>query len=151
MSTCHICGVPWDASYFDAASIQKAPQPGQELVLARYQLHRNYCGILMSFAQFTNKYALNNAEVQTPGYQWQVRCNGQPRDPYLTFDYILNPWGYGGLPLQLRLEEGCVVELVIHNVDVPAGKELEVVGGRVTGRYWYNTEYGGAPNRSNRL
>jgi hypothetical protein len=24
---------------------------------------------------------------------------------------------------------------------------LEKVGGRIVGRYWYNSDYGGAPNR----
>lgn len=152
---CHICGMPSDASFFDESSIRPAPQLGQEVVLARYELHRNYCGILMSFAQFTNRFARDNSQVPTPGYQWQIRCNGQPRDPYLTFDYILNPWGYGGFPVQLRLEEGCVVELAIRNVSdnlsvtLPDNdpRKMTFVGGRITGRYWYNTIYGGAPNR----
>ena len=148
-TVCHICGIPWDAGFFDQANIRAAPQEGEEIVLASYQLHRNYCGLLMSFAQFTQKYAQDNAQVQTPGYQWQIRCNSQPLDPYLTFEFIINPWGYGGFPVPLRLEEGCLVELGIRNVSVPAGdpRELTLVGGRITGRYWYNTEYGGAPNR----
>ena len=87
----------------------------------------------------------NAPQFRTPGYQWQIRCNGQPRDPYLTFEHILNPWGYGGVPVQLRLEEGCVVELVIRNVGATGGGILNVVGGRITGRFWYNTIYGGAP------
>jgi hypothetical protein len=36
---------------------------------------------------------------------------------------------------------------VVRNVNGAAGDELETVGGRITGRYWYNTEYGGTPNR----
>ena len=153
MNVCHVCGIPWDASYFDESSIQEAPGLGQEVILARYELHRNYCGLLMSFAQFTELYAANNANVRTTGYQWQIRCNGQPRDPYLTFDYIINGWGQSGLPVHLRLEEGCVVELAIRNIGVPDNlpdddpRRLNLVGGRVTGRYWYNTDYGGAPNR----
>ena len=145
MNACHICGIPWDAGFFDESSIQGAPQPGQEIALARYELHRNYCGVLMSFAQFTDLSVGNSPQFTTPGYQWQIRCNGQPRDPYLTFDHIINPWGYGGFPVQLRLEEGCIVELVIRNVG--SSGVLAQVGGRITGRYWYNTDYGGAPNR----
>jgi hypothetical protein len=140
MSICEICGIPKDAGFFDQSSIQSAPGLGQELVLARYQLHRNYCGMLMSFAQFTNLSVGNSPQFITPGYQWQIRCNGQPRDPYLTFDHIINPWGYGGFPVQLRLEEGCLIELVIRNA---GGSGLDQVGGRITGRYWYNTIYGG--------
>lgn len=146
MSICDVCGIPIDASFFDESSIQVAPLPGEELVLARYQLHRNYCGVLMSFSQFTNQYALDNSKVKTSGYQWQIRCNGQPRDPYLTFGHIINPWGYGGFPVQLRLEEGCLVELVIRNVNATESDVLQQVGGRITGRYWYNTIYGGVSN-----
>jgi SAM-dependent methyltransferase len=76
-----------------------------------------------------------------------ITRNGRPLAPYLTLEYILNPWGYGGAPLQLRLEEGCVLEMVIRNVNGAAGDKLVTVGGRITGRYWYNTEYGGVPNR----
>jgi hypothetical protein len=145
MSICELCGIPSDAGFFDQSSIQPAPNtPGQELVLARYELHRNYCGLLMSFTQFTDLAVGNSPQFTTPGYQWQVRCNGQPRDPYLTFGHIINPWGYGGFPVQLRLEEGCLIELVIRNA---GGTSLKEVGGRITGRYWYNTVYGGAPNR----
>jgi len=142
-TVCHICGIPVDAGYFDDASIKPAPEADKEIILARYQLHRNYCGLLMSFAQFTDLYAADNSKVQTLGYQWQIRCNGQPAYPYTTLDYILNPWGYGGFPIQLRLAEGCLVELVIRNV---AGTGVTTVGGRLTGRYWYNTIYGGTPN-----
>lgn len=149
MNVCHICGIPWDAGFFDESSIQAAPQPGQEIVLARYELHRNYCGVLMGFAQFTDLSVGNNPQFRTPGYQWQIRCNGQPRDPYLTFDHIINPWGYGGFPVQLRLEEGCLVEIAIRKVGATVGGpgQITQVGGRITGRYWYNTDYGGAPNR----
>ena len=151
MSICEICGIPRDASYFDESRIfqldpnsQDNPlkNTGQEISLARYELHRNYCGVLMSFAQFT-KDSAGNSPITTPGYQWQIRCNGQPRDPYLTFDHIINPWGYGGFPIQLRLEEGCVVELVIRNLGASGADVLTQVGGRITGRYWYNTIYGG--------
>jgi hypothetical protein len=154
MNVCDICGIPWDAGFFDESNVfeldpngVRGPvlNAGQELVLARYELHRNYCGVLMSFAQFTDLSVGNNPQFRTPGYQWQIRCNGQPRDPYLSFDHIINPWGYGGVPVQLRLEEGGVVELVVRNVG--GGGLLTQVGGRITGRYWYNTIYGGAPNR----
>jgi hypothetical protein len=152
MNVCHICGIPWDAGFFDESNVFEldpagksgpALNPGQELVLARYELHRNYCGMLLYFAQFTDKLP----KVKTPGYQWQIRCNGQPRDPYLTFDHIINPWGLSGFPVYLRLEEGCVLEFVVRNVGASGDDVLTVVGGRILGRYWYNTIYGGAPNR----
>jgi hypothetical protein len=147
MNVCHICGIPSDAGFFDESNIVPAPELGEEVVLARYALHRNYCGMLLYFAQFTNRFANNRDRVETPGYQWQIRCNGQPRDPYLTFEHIINPWGLSGFPVYLRLEEGCVLEFGIRNVGASGRDALMRVGGRILGRYWYNDTYGGAPNR----
>ena len=149
MNICHICGIPSDAGFFDASSIKGGPPQGQEVVLARYELHRNYCGMLLyfaQFAQFTDRHPIDATQVETPGYQWQIRCNGQSRDPYLTFDHIINPWGLSDFPVYLRLDEGCVVEFVVRNVGSRGEDELRKVGGRILGRYWYNTIYGGAPN-----
>jgi len=147
---CHTCGILVDAGFFDEASIKSAPiDENTEIVLAQYKLHPNHCGMLMNFAQFTDLYAQSNTQVQTPGLQWQIRCNSQPRDPYLTFEYILNPWGYSGMPIQLRLEEGCLIEMVVRKVptNVKDAPQITRVGGRITGRYWYNTDFGGTPNR----
>lgn len=147
LSVCHVCGIPSDAGFFDESNIKDAPSTGAEIVLAHYELHRNYCGMLLYFAQFTEKYASDPTQVRTPGYQWQIRCNGQPRDPYLTFDRIINPWGLSGFPIFLRLEEGCTLEFVIRNVGALTPNILQLVGGRILGRYWYNDIYGGAPQR----
>jgi hypothetical protein len=147
MNICTVCGIPQDAGFFDESTIKPAPLLGEELVLAKYELHRNYCGMLMYFAQFTNKYAGDPTQVETPGYQWQIRCNGQSRDPYLAFQHIINPWGLSGFPIYLRLEEGCLLELAIRNVGARGDNVLSKVGGRILGRYWYNDIYGGTPNR----
>jgi hypothetical protein len=149
---CHACGIPADAGFFDSSSIADAPtEPGQEIVLARYELHRNYCGVLHYFAQFTDAYAADPTQVATPELRWQIRCNGQPRDPYLTFDRIINPWGLSGFPIHLRLEEGSLVEFVVQFAapSTPivilssTAPPILKVGGRLLGRYWYNREYGG--------
>jgi hypothetical protein len=144
-SVCQVCGIPLDAGFFDVSSIEPVPKVGEERVLARYQLHRNYCGLLMYFAQFTDLNAARPSAVQTRSLAWQIRCNGRPIEPYLTFDRIINPWGMAGFPIAVRLEEACSVELAVRGV----GSEdaLTQVGGRLLGRYWYNTNYGGAPNR----
>jgi len=147
MDTCVVCGIPADAGFFDESTVDNPPAPGQELVLASFALNRNYCGSLLYFAQFTDRFARDPVEVDTPGYQWQLRCNGQPRDPYLTFDRIINPWGLAGFPIHLRLEEGCVIELAVRRTGDDRGKTLSKVGGRILGRYWYNDLYGGAPHR----
>jgi hypothetical protein len=155
-NTCATCGIPWDAGYFDESRIidlrVRPLEIGEELTLVSYQLHRNYCGILLGFAQFTDQYAQNNSQILTAGYQWQVRVNGRPRDPYLTLDHILNPWGQTDQPIRLRLEESGLVEMVLSRSGPLASDSdnnplIRFVGGRITGRYWYNTDFGGRPNR----
>ena len=150
-NVCHICSIPWDAGYFDEASIKPAPQSeGQEVELARYTLHPQYCGVLLYFAQYAEPVpggAQTRDVVETPGYEWAIHCNGRPRAPYLPTSLILNPWGYNALPVHLRLEEGCTLRLVLRLVSSPPGIVLAKVGGRLMGRYWYNAVYGGAPNR----
>ena len=154
-NTCDICGVPTDADHFDVAnSFQHAPGFGnnsnkQEVELASYTLHSQYCGVLLYFAQYADTEPPPPAQQilsHTPGYEWLILCNSQPRSPYLPSSIILNPWGYTAFPVHLRLEEGCSVKLVVRKVGQPV-KQLSTVGGRLMGRYWYNTNYGGTPNR----
>jgi hypothetical protein len=148
---CPVCGIPADAGYFDDSSIARAPQEDRaEVVLAKYELHPNYCGELQYFAQFTDAYALSPAAVETPNLEWQIRSDGQPLAPWLTFRRIINPWGLSGFPIHVRLKEGSLTELVVRLV-VPTQiflisnppPPVEQVGGRLLGRYWYNTNFGG--------
>ena len=141
-----------DANNFDVADIKAAPQhPGEEVEMAKFALPSQYCGILLYFAQYVEPVTAQTREIfKTPGYEWVILCNNQPRDPYLPTRLILNPWGYNALPIHLRLEEGCVVRFVVRKVAPPTGEteiQLAKVGGRLLGRYWYNTIYGGAPHR----
>jgi len=147
--TCHVCGIPADASYFDDSSIAKAPdENSREVVLAKYELHPNYCGELQYFAQYTDAYAANPVEVVTPNLEWQIRSDGLPLAPWLTFDRIINPWGLQGFPIHVRLREGCRLELVVRFT----GPAIEIratptpvtrVGGLLLGRFWYNPAFGG--------
>jgi hypothetical protein len=147
-SLCATCGIPWDASYFDESRIVElgSLNIGEEITLVNFQLHRNYCGILMNFAQFTDAYADNNKNVLTKGFHWSIRVNGVPLDPYLTLDHILNPWGQTDNPVHLRLEVNSYVEMVLRRTGPPGDPPIMIVGGRITGRYWYNTDFGGRPN-----
>jgi hypothetical protein len=150
-NVCHVCGVPLDANYFDTANIKDAPGAGGEVEVARYALHPQYCGSLLYFAQHAAPATPQEGDLfKTPGYEWVILCNEQPRAPYLPTTVIRNPWGKNALPVHLRLEEGCVVRFVVRKVrPLPGETEilLSQVGGRLLGRYWYNTLYGGAPNR----
>ena len=156
LNVCHVCGVPQDAGYFDVASIQDAPGFGKnlnatEVEVARYQLNPQYCGTLLYFMQYA-ELAETQRQVfpKTPGYEWVILCNNQPRAPYLPTSLILNPWGFNSLPIHLRLEEGCTLRFVVKKVSPPGSEEevkLSQVGGRLLGRTWYNTIYGGTPNR----
>ena len=99
-NVCQICGVPQDAGYFDVASIKEAPGAGEEVELARYDLHSQYCGTLLYFAQFAEEEGLNRQVIShTPGYEWIILCNNQPRAPDLPTSLILNPWGYNAFPV----------------------------------------------------
>jgi hypothetical protein len=144
---CLVCGIPLDARIFDSSNILPAPQNGQELLLARYQLHPMHCGVLHYFAQFTDRYAQDPVQVSTPGYEWQIRCDTQVLDPYLTFTHIINPWGLWGFRVDLRLPEGCTLEFTIRNVGAAPEDQLQLVGGRIGGRHWYDTRFGGAPGQ----
>jgi hypothetical protein len=144
VNTCEHCGIPPDAGFFDDSNVRPAPDPGEQVVLACHQLHRNDCGVLMYFSQFTDRFASDTRRVQTPGYVWEVRRDGQPLSPYNRLEHIVNAWGIGGFPLHLRLEGGSRLELVISNLNVHPGdaRYLEIVGGRILGRYWYNPLFG---------
>jgi hypothetical protein len=152
-NVCQICGVPLDAGYFDVASIKEAPQNvGDEVEVARYELNHQYCGTLLYFTQFAEQTIpkpKHQVISHTPGYEWVILCNNQPRAPYLPTSLILNPWGATNLSIDLRLEEGCIVRFVVRKVSPPAQTAIQLsqVGGRLLGRTWYNTTYGGAPNR----
>jgi hypothetical protein len=149
-TVCDICGIPADASYFDDSSIvDLSTVTESEVVLAKYELHPNYCGELMYFAQFTDAYAANPVNVVTPNVQWQIRSDGQPLAPWLTFDRIINPWGLTGFPIHIRLREGCLLEFVVRITIPPieikafSPAQPSVVGGRLLGRFWYNPAFGG--------
>ena len=147
---CPVCGIPADASYFDDSSIAKAPdKDSREVVLAKYELHPNYCGELQYFAQYTDAYASTPAAVETPDLEWQIRSDGQPLAPWLAFRRIINPWGLSGFPIHLRLKEGSLTELVVRFVGtgsivlLSGLPPVQQVGGRLLGRFWYNTNFGG--------
>lgn len=140
---CDICGIPLDAEYFDESGFVKSEnlRAGEQAVLARFQVHPQYCGVLQCFSQFSDAYARDNSEARTPGLTWMILRNGQPVAPYHRVQGIVNPWGYGSYGFQIRLDENALVELVVqHNGNID--EDIEVIGGRIMGRYWYNRVYG---------
>ena len=142
---CARCGIPVDSKYFDESSITGLPPSGREVVLARFELPPQYCGVLEYFAQFTNLLATNPGEIETDGVEWALLSNGRPLAPYLPFGRILNPWGFCSFQLSLRLDASSTTELVVRNraYEPEAGKpSIARVGGRIVGRYWYDAAYG---------
>jgi hypothetical protein len=107
-------------------------------VLARFELPLQYCGVLEYFSQFTNLLAANPGTIDTPGLEWSILANGRPLAPYLPVQRILNPWGYTGYPIGVRLEESSTIELVVRNLN----SAINQVGGRIAGRYWYDVTEG---------
>ena len=52
--------------------------------LARHALHSQYCGALLYFAQYAERQEdAGQVFSETPGYEWVILCNSQPRSPYL--------------------------------------------------------------------
>ena len=141
---CARCGIAADSRYFDESGIAKLPAPGRDIVLARFELPPQYCGVLEYFSQFTNLLAANPAEIETPGLDWTILSNGRPLSPYLRFDRILNPWGYGSFQVAVRIDVSATIELVARNraYAPPNGPAIKRIGGRILGRYWYDASYG---------
>jgi hypothetical protein len=144
-SAASVCGLPVDAEHFDSSSIQPRPAVGHEMLLARFELQPQYCGWFENFAQFVGKEDGEGlAVVDTPGLQWLLLVNHRPLFPYVELEHIVNPWGFGGFPVSIRLDDLAVVELLVRNRDYPDDLPIKKVGGRITGRFWYNPAYGDA-------
>jgi len=139
--SCPMCGVPLDSEYFDESGVVEAPAIGEQVILARFELPPQYCGMLEYFSQFTDEHAANPAKIATPGLLWMLLVNNRPLYPYLNFDRIVNPWGYGSFQISIRLDESATVEFIVRRVS-NAAPNIEQVGGRIVGRYWYNAAYG---------
>lgn len=137
-----ICGIPVDAECFDASGFTtEMPARGEQRVLASFQLHPQYCGVLTHFAQFTDLYAQSPVNIDTPGLEWIILQNGKPVFPYIRLEMIINPWGCNCLPVLIRLDENARVEFVIRNIT--GSTNVQKVAGRIMGRYWYNSGFGG--------
>ena len=157
--SCDICGIPLDAEYFDVSgfvglgmpphsSLQfpsELPSRGEQTVLASFQLHPQYCGVLTYFSQYSDLYARDNTQILTPGFEWIILQNGKPVFPYTRLEMIVNPWGYNCLPVLVRLDENARVEYVIRNRAIGdlANYPIKAFAGRIMGRYWYNDVFGG--------
>ena len=149
---CAACGIPVDSQYFDDSSVQPAPAIGEELVLARFDLPAQYCGVLQYFSQFTDAFGVDASKIATPNIEWKILVNSHALFPYINLRRIVNPWGYGSYPVNIRLDENSTVELVARGViddgtlTGTGGRQCTstLVGGRIVGRIWYNASYGDA-------
>lgn len=138
---CTICGIPLDSEYFDDSKVADTPEIGAEVSLARFELPPQYCGVLEYFAQFTDEHARHPENIATPGLQWLILVNKRPLYPYTNLDRIVNPWGNGSFQVSIRLDENATIEFKVRRVS-NAAPEINRVGGRILGRYWYNAIYG---------
>src|SRR5205823_5290833 len=75
---CPNCGVPRDYEHFDESGFADTPAPGGEVVLARFELQPQYCGLLENFSQFTNHLG-HLGQVETPGLQWIITRSEERR------------------------------------------------------------------------
>jgi hypothetical protein len=165
---CTICGIPLDAEYFDVSGFvgdgeavdkfkgfglqppDPLPRRGEQVVLASFQLHPQYCGVLTYFSQYTDLYTEDNRLILTPGFEWSILQNGKPVYPYTQLGLIVNPWGYNCLPVLVRLDENARVEFVLRNRSISDDRftgtnsyPIRAFAGRIMGRYWYNDSFGG--------
>jgi hypothetical protein len=145
---CAACGIPLDSQHFDESSVVAAPAAiGDEIVLARVELPAQYCGVLTHFSQFSDAFGDSFRNIQTPTIEWKLLVNNHALFPYINLRHIINPWGYGSYPVNIRLDEDSTIELVARRV-TPIGAlpnpTIEVIGGRIAGRFWYNASYGDA-------
>ena len=88
LGSCPMCGVPLDSEYFDESGVTETDQeevltPGQEVVLASFELPPQYCGVLEYFSQFTDVHAREPANrFATPGHAVDVsRSTTDPSIP----------------------------------------------------------------------
>jgi hypothetical protein len=139
---CVNCGAPLDSQHFDESGFAPAPGAGDRVILARFALPPQYCGVLEYFSQFTDAFARDASAVETPQLEWLIAVNGRPLYPYVGFTWILNPWGFGSFPVNIRLEEGATLEFAVRGRTASGGPCITRVGARILGRYWYNPVYG---------
>jgi hypothetical protein len=143
---CTACGIPLDSLHFDESSVVAAPTAiSDEIVLARFELPAQYCGVLTHFSQFSDAFGDTFANIQTPTIEWKLLVNNHALFPYINLRHIINPWGYGSYPVNIRLDEDSTIELIARRV-TPIGSlpnpTINVIGGRIAGRFWYNASYG---------
>lgn len=137
--TCARCGIPADALPFDVAATVDWQRAGREIVLARFDLPPQYCGVLTSFHQFTSEHAADPSRIATPTIRWQLLIDRHPAAPWADLQLILNPWGSSTPHVVSRLSSGARVELVARR----AGPDtIATIAGRLTGHYWYDSSYG---------
>jgi len=137
---CETCGTPWNAEHFDQFGFAPLPDPGKQVVLASFEAPPQHCAILECFSQYTDVNAGNPVEVRTPGIEWRLLVNGRPLYPYVDVQVILNPWGFGSFCVRLKLSEAARLELAVRRRSDAGASAINVVGGRLSGRYWFNRE-----------
>jgi hypothetical protein len=162
-NSCVVCGIPLDAEHFDVSGFVgrgsavdlfkdfdvELPGPipgrGEQVTLASFQLHPQYCGALTYFSQYTDLYTRDNTNILTPGFEWIITQNGKPVFPYTRMESIANPWGYNCLPVMVRLDENAKVEFILRNRSISnlTDYPIKAFAGRIMGRYWYNEIFGG--------
>jgi hypothetical protein len=158
-SSGNVCGLPLDAQQFDSSRVLEVPARGRQVVLANFELPPQYCGQLENFSQFTDAHARDLSQIRTPGLRWLVLVNNRPLHPFLDLQHVINPWGYGSFPVNIRLDPDARVEFVLKNErydldpqqeqaeDLWDPRKIHRVGGRLVGRYWYNPLYGDVAGR----
>jgi hypothetical protein len=140
---CPRCGNAIDSLCFDDSRvIENWPAARREELLASFELPPQYCGVLESFMQFTDTHARDPGLILTPSVHWRLLVDRHPIAPYVDLHCIVNPWGAWQAPgLVIKLPAGARIDLVARRMPGVADN-IQVVAGRITGRYWYDLSFG---------
>ena len=96
-----------DSKYFDESGITALPPPGRDVVLARFELGPQYCGVLDYFSQFTNllapdRYWVTPAVAKSEGgLTWHDR---RPRFVSVMVTATSRTEGLMDLPFEIAVE-----------------------------------------------
>jgi hypothetical protein len=106
--------------------------------------------VLLYFAQFTDRFAEDASKIDTPQIEWKILVNNHALFPYMNLRHIVNPWGFGSFPVNIRLDENSSIEFVARRVkeETLGDPRVFTLGGRIMGRFWYNACYGDVERRS---
>ena len=152
---CPNCGLPRDYEHFDEsgfASRQRRSSPAVRWCWRASNCRHNTAGCSKISPSLPTCSGAISPRSRRPACNGSSQSTNGPLYPYVRLEHIVNPWGYGSFGVSIRLDENATVEFVVRNLGHPPPDrpetEINRVGGRIVGRFWYNPAYGDATPRA---